>query len=204
MKYIFSIEGNIGSGKSTLVESLKNIKGVYFLPEPVDTWNTITDLSGVTILEKYYQDQEKYAFPFQMMAYITRLSLIRAAPDNSIIFTERCVFTDREIFAKMLYDSGKIDHISYSIYNKWFDEFNENALAGIIYIKTSPATCFKRILKRNRKGETIPIEYLENCHDYHEKWITNTKTPVLFIDGEPEQSQKLIDQIKDFCSLKID
>ena len=75
----------------------------------------MTDLSGVTILEKYYQDQEKYAFPFQMMAYITRLSLIRTAPEECIIFTERCVFTDREIFAKMLYDSGKIDHISYSI-----------------------------------------------------------------------------------------
>ena len=203
MKYVFSIEGNIGSGKSTLIEKLKNIENVYFLPEPVDTWNTVTDLSGVTILEKYYQDQEKYAFPFQMMAYITRLSLIRAAPEDCIIFTERCVFTDREIFAKMLYDSGKIDHISYSIYNKWFDEFNEHALSGIVYIQTSPETCFNRIITRNRKGETIPLSYLQNCHNYHEKWITNTSTPVLILDGEPEQSDISIEKIKSFCSLKL-
>ena len=202
MKYVFSIEGNIGSGKSTLIEQLKKIEGVYFLPEPVDTWNTITDLSGVTILEKYYQDQEKYAFPFQMMAYITRLSLIRAAPDG-IIFTERCVFTDREIFAKMLYDSGKIDHVSYLIYNKWFYEFNENALSGIIYIQTSPETCFNRILSRNRKGETIPLSYLQNCHKYHEEWINGTTTPVLIIDGEPQQTSLTIEKIKNFYSLKL-
>ena len=198
MKYIFSIEGNIGSGKSTLIEKLKKFENVYFLPEPVDTWNTITDLSGVTILEKYYQDQEKYAFPFQMMAYITRLSLIKAAPDNCIVFTERCVFTDREIFAKMLYDSGKIDLISYLIYNKWFDEFNVLPLSGIIYMKTSPETCFNRILTRNRKGETIPIEYLQNCHNYHEKWINSTTTPVLVLDGEPQQTDSCIEKIKRF------
>ena len=51
MSRIISIEGNIGSGKSTLVKDLqlyfknKNIKDdkVIFLQEPVDVWNTIYD-----------------------------------------------------------------------------------------------------------------------------------------------------------------
>ena len=47
MTYIFSIEGNIGSGKSTLVKELKksvpNIldKKVVYVQEPVDEWSKI-------------------------------------------------------------------------------------------------------------------------------------------------------------------
>ena len=63
---IVSIEGNIGSGKSTLLENLKkNVdknNNVIFLKEPVDEWNKIKDENGVTILEKFYSDQEKYSF----------------------------------------------------------------------------------------------------------------------------------------------
>ena len=77
---IISIEGNIGSGKSTLLERLKEVcqldPSICFIQEPVDIWNTIKDSSGETILEKYYDDQHKYAFSFQMMAYITRLSVL--------------------------------------------------------------------------------------------------------------------------------
>ena len=46
-----------------------------------------------------------------MMAFITRATRLRKAlaenPDK-IIVTERSVFTDREIFAKMLHDAGKV------------------------------------------------------------------------------------------------
>ena len=55
---IIAIEGNIGSGKSTLVSKLeeifKNNSDYYFLQEPVSIWNTIKDENGVTILEKFY------------------------------------------------------------------------------------------------------------------------------------------------------
>ena len=45
------------------------------------------------------------------MAYISRLTLIRQAlrENYDIIFTERSIYTDRNVFAKMLYDSGKIE-----------------------------------------------------------------------------------------------
>ena len=127
MKLIFSIEGNIGSGKSTLIDRIKfsnKIENVIYLPEPVSIWNEIKDSNGVGILEKYYQDQKRYAFSFQMMAYISRLSLIRkalATHGDCIIITERSIYTDREIFAKMLHDSGKIEDIEYSIYLRWFN-----------------------------------------------------------------------------------
>ena len=60
---IYTIEGNIGSGKSTLFERLKfhyqDNSTVVFLDEPVKDWDTICDASGTTILQKFYQDQTK-------------------------------------------------------------------------------------------------------------------------------------------------
>lgn len=184
MKRIFTIEGNIGSGKSTIIEKLKNklnnFNEFIFLPEPVDEWNKIKDNSGVTILEKFYNDKKRYSFSFQMMAYITRLIQLRkaidSAPDNAIIITERCLLTDRYIFAQMLYDTGFIEEIDFRIYLSWFDEFNTFYYGGVIYIQVSPDICLERIKKRNRKGEeSIPLEYLQSCHDYHEKWLNNMK-----------------------------
>jgi len=202
-----SVEGNIGSGKSTLLEYLKeNFKfdkwKIIFLQEPVEEWKTITDNSGKNIIEKYYSNQERYAFSFQMMAYITRLSQItktlKENPKNTIIITERCLFTDRNIFAKMLFDSGKIEEIEYSIYTKWFDHFLENAkINGFIYLKTNPYLCSERINKRSRKGEEqIPLEYLQSCNDYHERWLETENK--LVIDGTPEYTTDVLNDVHDF------
>ncbi len=194
MKYIFSIEGNIGSGKSTIIknlESTKELKGytVIIAPEPVDQWNDIKDpVSGKTIIELYYSNQKQYSFSFQMMAYITRLSqlrkLYRESPENTIIITERSIYTDREIFAKMLYDTRVMKPVEYQIYNKWFDEFIEELkVDGIIYIKTSPNKCDERIHKRSRKGESsIPKDYLEKLNKYHDNWLLPVNP--LIINGD--------------------
>ena len=197
---IISIEGNIGSGKSTMVEYLKqnlqNDSTICFLQEPVDIWNTIIDKNGVNIIENYYNDQKKYAFQFQMMAYISRISLLREAlkKNYDIIITERSIFTDAYVFAKMLYDEENIDETEYKIYKLWFNEFIKDIpKISLIYVKTCPEICYRRVLIRNRIGETIPIEYLKKCHGYHEEWINKNKEylNVLTIDGDKTISEKL-------------
>lgn len=199
---IISIEGNIGSGKSTLLANLKkhfnNNHRVIFLREPVDEWSKIKDEHGVTILEKFYADQDKYSFSFQMMAYISRLKLLKDAvnecrvetfkyiqehdykkPHNRdekfiyYIITERSLFTDKMVFAKMLYDSGKIESINYQIYLNWFNTFaDEFKVNKIIYVNANPEICYERVGKRHRDGEDkIPLEYLKNCHIYHNNML---------------------------------
>ena len=196
MTRILSIEGNIGSGKSTFVQNLKDFyskkanrsdKKICFLQEPVDQWNTITDETGKTMIECYYTDPNKYAFAFQMMAYISRLVTLKTElkKDYDIIFTERCLLTDRNVFAKMLYDDGKINEIEYQIYNKWFDEFVKDfPKIEYIYLRTSPQIAFNRIVKRGRVGETIPLEYLQTCHDYHENWLDKHEKLVIRCDDD--------------------
>ena len=198
---IISIEGNIGTGKSTLIAKVQehfqksklNIKFGY-IPEPVNVWNSVTDDDGVTILEKYYGNQKKYAFSFQMMAYISRLSIMRKAiqlEEYDIIIVERSIFTDCEVFAKMLYADGKIEPIEYNIYMKWFNEFIGD-LPNIwhIYIQADPLVSAERVLKRGRQGENIPLSYLETCHEYHENWLLkNQNVPTLLLDGNQNMEE---------------
>lgn len=195
MSCIFSVEGNIGSGKSTLVKMLKDHliiasdKKVVFLQEPVDEWESIKDESGESILEKFYGNQQKYAFSFQMMAYISRISLLKKTIKknrDAVIITERSVYTDREVFAKMLYDDGKIETVNYNIYLKWFDEFTKDIhIDGIIYVHAEPLTSSNRVHKRGRQGENIPLQYLIKCHQYHENWLDKQNNVYVF-DGNEE------------------
>ena len=103
---IISIEGNIGSGKSTLLKYLKDHLAsdkICFLDEPVDDWLSIVDTHDKNIIERYYDDQKKYAISFQMLAYISRLSLFKKALQNNTydyIMTERSIFTDINFFCK--------------------------------------------------------------------------------------------------------
>jgi deoxyguanosine kinase len=180
---IISIDGNIGSGKTTLLshlkEQFKENENIIFLKEPVDEWSTIVDDDGVTVLEKFYADQKAYSFSFQMMAYISRLAILKDAiqkKPNAIIISERSLFTDKMVFAKMLYDSGNIETINYSIYLKWFDTFiKEFNVDKVIYVKTDPNICHERIVKRSRQGEShIPLDYLINCDKYHNNMLDKT------------------------------
>ena len=189
MSKIISIEGNIGSGKSTIVRNLQkyNKSNYIFVEEPVKEWSTICDEVGETILSHFYRDSKQYSFQFQMMAYISRLNTLRTIikkNPNSIIITERCLFTDKNVFAKMLYDSNDMTKIEYTIYNKWFDAFMEDvSIDGIIYVETNPEICNRRIQLRNRNGESIPLDYLEKCDKYHNEWLKTTSIPVKVYDG---------------------
>jgi deoxyadenosine/deoxycytidine kinase len=191
---ILSIEGNIGSGKSTLLAKLQEIYGIdtaiCFLQEPVNIWDTIKDEQGVSILEKYYSDQKRYAFSFQMMAYISRISLMREAlkKNYKVIIIERSVYTDSAVFAKMLFDDKKIEEIEYKIYLKWVNEFiSEFPPVKFIYLRADPDVSYQRILQRGRQGETIPLEYLENCHKYHDEWLLKHNTiPLLVLNANTD------------------
>jgi deoxyadenosine/deoxycytidine kinase len=191
---IVSIDGNIGSGKTTgkaklqeYIMSLKTKKktaaaddSIIFVDEPTCEWEQIKDENDVPILTNLYKDVKRFAFRFQMMAYITRLQKIRQAlrtPKVKLIITERCLLTDAHVFAKMLYDSGQIEQDEYNIYTRWFDEFaKEVEPSCIVYFKASTEVCMNRIQKRNRPGENISFDYLEECNRYHNDWLNSTST----------------------------
>ena len=202
--FIVSVEGNIGSGKSTLIDCLKSTKDleirgreVIFLQEPVKDWEEIQDKNGKNMIEKFYKDQCKYAFSFQFMAYISRLAILQKAikqHPNAIIITERCLYTDKNVFCSLLYEDNKIEDVNYTIYNKWFDHFIDNAQIDMyIYLKADPVTSDARIKMRKRIGENIPLNYLIKCNEKHEKWL-DEEMNVLVLDGNEENGNHEMDE----------
>ena len=209
---IVSIEGNIGSGKSTLLENLRkhysNNSQVIFLREPVDDWEKIRDTEGNTMLKKFYGDQEKYSFAFQMMAYISRLKILRDTikdinsrqNTNYIIITERSLYTDKYVFAKMLHDQNKIEDVCFQIYMNWFDEFAKDfPINNSVYVNTEPQNCYERIHIRAREGEEfIPLSYLQECHNYHEDFLgeNGIRTNKLVLDGNTDifKNEKIVEK----------
>jgi len=181
---LISIEGNIGSGKSTLLKKLQGHfagnPNVVFIKEPVDEWIETKDAAGHNIIEKYYANQEKYAFPFQTLAYISKLKLLKdayKANPHAIFISERSLYTDRFVFAKMLFEMGKMEDICYTIYLNWFDYFIEEmrTMHRVIYVNTDPQICYERVQLRNRSGEEpISLDYLTTCDNYHRVMLDTT------------------------------
>jgi deoxyadenosine/deoxycytidine kinase len=187
---LISIDGNVGSGKSTLIEGFKKSGQKYVLvDEPVKEWLEVKDKYGNNALECFYKDQKENAFCFQVLAYITRLSKLmetmKTVDKDTIIITERSIETDRNVFAKMLYEDGLISSIEWETYNYWFNTFKEiSKIDYIIYIKTSPEKCLERINKRNRSEESnISIDYLIKCDKFHNDWLESSSTKMITIDG---------------------
>lgn len=204
---IISIEGNIGAGKSTIIDNLsKMLEGnteIILLKEPVDIWESIRETNtGENILQKFYKNSQKYAFSFQVMAYVTRLSLlrntIRENPDCKVIICERSLDADRNIFAKMLFDDGQIEDIHYQIYLRFYNEYaKEYKLDGIVYIDADAEVCHRRIAKRSRDGEAgIPLEYLRRCKQYCDDWLQSiqSSTDVLHINTNEDVTYDITDK----------
>jgi deoxyadenosine/deoxycytidine kinase len=220
---IVSIDGNIGSGKSSVMRYLEKnfanycgLKGnnckICFLQEPVSSWESIGDANGKSIITHFYENNERYSFAFQVMAYTSRLSLLKEAlkGDYDIIISERSVYTDKLVFAKILYDAKKMSLIEYIIYLNLFKEFQTIFQdLKIVYIRTCPEICDLRVQQRGRLGETIPIEYLKDCHHYHDVWLNNQEAIeqglVLVINGNEETntSQFIDNNFYDEVTKKI-
>lgn len=207
---LISIEGNIGAGKSTILKALKEKHPEWtFIDEPVDTWTSLKNEKGESLLELFYHDQRRWAYTFQNCAVLSRYQLIEGAiattqatkqyPGKHIYLTERSLETDYNVFAKMLHDDGKIDALEFSLYEKWYRELQKKStpLHSIVLVNTIPTTCVERIKGRHREGEEgIPLAYLENLNAYQNKWLDNIHIPVLKTASVEEIEEFVEKQLK--------
>jgi deoxyguanosine kinase len=192
---LISLDGNIGAGKSTLLEALVELlPEITVVQEPVADWVTLRNQTGKNLLELFYEDTARWCYTFQNCAILTRLmhtmdilkSWTPAEGKLPVVVTERSVLTDRFVFAEMLHREGKMDDLEWNLYLKWYDHFAKDLpVKGIIHITTSAETSKGRIQKRGRSGEEkIPMEYLEQLHAQHNRWIETAHLPVLEISTE--------------------
>jgi len=223
-KILISIEGNIGVGKTTFLNMLKNSdyfkKNSIFVEEPIDDWINLKDEHDKNLLKKFYDDKERWSYTFQNCAYITRMYKMTDAlnKNKKFIFLDRSIKTDKNVFAKMLRDDSTEEHMyidkcEWDTYNLWNDFFEKFILGDtkqiIIYLYCEPEIAHNRILKRNRIEEnTIPQEYLKKLHYYHENWIKKEKNILkLNCNIDFENNKKISDDIfkkvKKFINSKL-
>jgi deoxyadenosine/deoxycytidine kinase len=201
----YYLEGNISSGKSVLIRLLsENINNCEIIYEPVSKW-----VGPGKILEQYYTDKSRWGYTFQTIAFKDRVKSLRTEQKKPIRFIERSVETDYNCFAKMCYEEGYMTDMEWNMYKDWHswlsDDYSDILKPhGIIYLQSSPKTCFERINKRNRNEESnIPLEYLQKVHTKHEKWLLD-QPDILVIDTdiEFENNEKnlnsILKQINDY------
>jgi deoxyadenosine/deoxycytidine kinase len=188
MKRFYLVEGNIGSGKSTLVSHLgllgsssstSSSTKYRVVPEPTDVWTRPRpEACGRSLLELFYADTPKYAFAFQSHVLTTRWEQYAALDpaDARPIVSERSLTSSFEVFGGGLRDDGCMDAVAFSVYEsiyRAFQDMLEQRFSGyevvVLYVKTDPETCLERIRRRGRQEERgLTLDYLRAVHARHE------------------------------------
>lgn len=185
-KSIFTLEGNIGAGKSYLLEIIKQFDDVYIIEEPVNEWQNI---NGHNLLDKFYQQPSRWRFSFQIYIFYTKIKALfdAANSDKKIILMERSFDFDN-IFFYLAAKSNLISEMEVEMFkniNKLFDNYIFPKINGFIYLDTPVHECINRIKKRNRTEETgIPEDYLNNLKISFDDVINKATCSKLIINGE--------------------
>lgn len=186
------VEANIGAGKSTLLRAIAKRAFPFrhvVVEEPVDEWESIVDEDGVSLFKRYYADPKKYALMFQLHVLSTRVKRIKGAVaehPGKVIFCERSLLSDLNIFVRRMVKDGIMDVMTYQVYKHLHDtivSMSQLPAAKFIYLRVDPDTCFARVRERNRGGEdVIDIDFLTELHKLHEAWLCDDAN-TLIVDG---------------------
>ncbi len=194
----YVIEGNIGSGKSTLCRMLEVFYNgeAEVIYEPVDEWKSVqNNEDGKNLLQCYYEEQNRWGFSFQLYGLLTRFHDTMKEQQKELRFVERSIFSYKNVFARFLYENKKMNSLEWKMYEQWFDWLSkdsfevENKPNGFIYLRANPETSYQRMLKRERNEEKcVPIEYLESVNKYHDDWLSeqSLESDILIIDVDKD------------------
>jgi deoxyadenosine/deoxycytidine kinase len=197
LKHI-AVSGNIGSGKTTLVEKLSRHYGWLPLYESVDHNPYLRD---------FYGDMTRWAFHLQIYFLNSRFKQVREIRENQRpVIQDRTIYEDAHIFAANLHSSGNINERDYHCYldiYKSMIHFVEPPDL-LIYLKADIPKLVQQIQKRNRDFEfNIKLEYLKNLNDHYQKWIDGYQGKLLIVDVN---KLDFVERIEDFSSIvqKVD
>jgi deoxyadenosine/deoxycytidine kinase len=169
------LEGNIGAGKSTVGNTLKESGLFDFIEEPVEAWQTGF---AANLLDMFYRDMKRWAFTFQITAFITRAKTwqeVLALTDHSRVVLERSIFTDRFVFATNSYRIGGMTDVEWQVYCGLWEFLVSNYCVEpdcILYYRTPAEVCLERMKVRGRHEETgVTVEYLKQLEALHDEWL---------------------------------
>ncbi|MDA0986233.1 MAG: deoxynucleoside kinase [Bacteroidetes bacterium] len=194
-KKFIAIAGNIGSGKSSLTTSL----ATDFKWKPY-----FESVEDNPYLSDFYGDMQKWSFHLQIYFLSKRFqSHKNIIESKESVIQDRTIYEDAEIFAKNLFDSGKMLKREYDNYVSLFNTMVPYLRPPnlLIYLRANVKTLVKQISLRGRDYEkTIPEKYLKELNKLYENWVKSYKHGDLLVI----ESDKLdfVNNKKDFLKIK--
>jgi deoxyadenosine/deoxycytidine kinase len=162
-----AIAGNIGTGKSSLVEFLSRTYGIEPFYEPNDENPYLPD---------FYRDMKRWAFHSQLYFLSNKFRMHQQLEQVSgVVVLDRTIYEDAEIFATALHDMRNFTGRDWETYWKFYqiilDAIRPPDL--MIYLRCSMRTLRRRIRLRGRDMEQdIPLSYLKRLERLYEQWLT--------------------------------
>jgi deoxyadenosine/deoxycytidine kinase len=187
-----AVAGNIGSGKSTLVQFLSNQYGFRAFYEPNDENPYLAD---------FYRDMKQFAFHSQIFFLTHKFRLHQDLEGQTgPVVLDRTIYEDAEIFATGLYETGKLSERDFALYRALYTNMCRTLRPPdlLIYLRCPIATLKKRIFIRGRKMELdIPTEYLKGLQKKYDEWIKRyDHGEVIVIESDQiDYTTDLIDRI---------
>merc|ERR1711909_3749 len=192
------VEGNVGSGKSTFLNTLDSLPDIQVFPEPVESWQQV---GRQNLLEDMYAEPHRWTTTFQLYTSLTGSSLYLKSQESSspVVMLERSLYSERYCFVEMLLHSGVITKGEAALLDRWFITMTNTTLTGmevdlIVYIRSDPDILINRIDRRGRQEEDgLPFSFLQDLHTMHEDWLVRGKypipAPVVVLDGNLDLGQ---------------
>jgi len=187
MNKFIVISGSIGAGKTDLGKKLNEvIYGSKLFEEPLKKNPYFND---------FYADPKKYAFQFQVSFLNSRYRLHKEIlkDHNLTCIQDRSIYEDNA-FVKCLFELGKMDNRDYVTYNALAANMKKDLKYPdiIVYLRTSPNVCYKRIHERYLHDESriceekIDIQYLNKLHEQYENLMSELSkhVKILYLDWD--------------------
>jgi len=171
-----AISGNIGSGKTSLVEMLSGRLGYEPFFERIDN----------PYLDSFYNDMERWSFNLQMSFLSKKVSQVKEIMDSrNDIIQDRTIFEEAYVFVRNLNRMGLMSTQDYELYMTFFDLLSAGIRRPdiIVYLKASIPTLISQIRRRGRDYEMgIQPEYLEGLNELYDDWIAGYGGRVVTVD----------------------
>lgn len=188
---VYSIEGNIGCGKTTVINKFKEM-GYTVFEENITDWGIL--------LNYYYSDRRRWAFTLQIKILICFIKQFmecvssKKEHKDNIIFMERSMLSSN-IFIKMCDEERNFTAKEKEVLKDFYDILFTKQ-SHTIYIDLDPDECLKRIKTRGRQCEkNIDIDYLKKIHnEYHNMIKDNIFPNLVFIDSNSNKSPEFVSE----------
>lgn len=172
-----TVEGNVGSGKSTVLPKLAMYLSKQDDKEWVQVQEPVDDPEFDALLRKFYDEPTtENRIKFQYFITERRYSMCQGLDDDKNYLIERSLFSDF-IFCQVSFlamEAPKGEYMQYFYHIK--EKMKSYPFIGAcVYLRTNPTIAWNRMMGRGREAEMdVKLEYLEDLHRFHEACLPQT------------------------------